>query len=198
MSNIWIMSQCDATFDLKYRSQWPILHGSKILSYVWNTIYTPGIYAEVYIVFVFPFICSYIRSFVRTSVPFELLQSFTCKQLERSISHQPLIRKHSYLDHRYPGESAFIPWLLTPGSMPWGGARGQKFFYFSVRESTYADSWSDMAQPCDMDLWVMKWRSAWPIFHSLVILSCILKTIWCMYIILWEYEPVWPDVWPQN
>ena len=64
--------------------------------------------------------------FIRTSVPFvELLQSFTVKQLEWSISHQPLIRKHSYLDHRYPGRFAFIPWLLTPGSMSWGGARGQ-------------------------------------------------------------------------
>ena len=38
-------------------------------------------------------------------------------------------------------------------------------------ERTYADSWSDMAQPCDMDLWVMKWRSALPIFHGPVILS---------------------------
>ena len=27
-------------------------------------------------------------------------------------------------------------------------------------ETNYADSWSDMAQHCDMDLWVMKWRSA--------------------------------------
>ena len=81
-------------------------------------IYTPSIYAEGYIVFVFPF--------VHTSVPFvELLQSFTCKQLEWSISHQSLIRKHSYLYNRYPGGSAFIPWLPTPGSMPWGGARGQ-------------------------------------------------------------------------
>ena len=26
--------------------------------------YTPGIYAEGYIVFVFPFVCSYVRSFV--------------------------------------------------------------------------------------------------------------------------------------
>ena len=26
----------------------------------------------------------------------------------------------------------------------------------------------------------------------------ILKTIWCMYIILSEYESVWPEVWPQN
>ena len=49
-------------------------------------------------------------------------------------------------------------------------------------ESAYADSWSDMAQPCDMDLWVLKWRSAWPIFQGQAILSYILKTIWRMYI----------------
>ena len=49
-------------------------------------------------------------------------------------------------------------------------------------ETTYADNCSDMAQPCDMDLWVIKWRSAWPIFHDLVILPYILKTIWCMCI----------------
>ena len=65
-------------------------------------------------------------------------------------------------------------------------------------ETTYADSWSEMSQPCDMDLWVMKWRSAWPIFHSPLILPYVLKTVWCMYIILREYESVWPDVWPQN
>ena len=80
--------------------------------------------------FVYPFVRlfvrSFVRSFVRTSVPFvELLQSFTFKQLEWSISHQPLTRKHSYLDHRYPGGSAFVPWLLTLGSMPRGGARGE-------------------------------------------------------------------------
>ena len=47
-------------------------------------------------------------------------------------------------------------------------------------------------------LWVMKWRSAWPIFHGPLILPYILKTIWCMNITLWDYESVWPDVWPQN
>ena len=84
--------------------------------------YTPGIYAEGYIVFVFSFVCSSVLNYV----PFvELLQCFTLKQLEWSISHQPLIRKHSYLVHRYPGGSAFIPWLLTPVSMPRAGARGQ-------------------------------------------------------------------------
>ena len=72
--------------------------------------YTPGIYAEGYIVFVFLFVRAFVCSFIRTSVLFvELLQSFTFNQLEWSISHQPLIRKHSYLDHRYPGGSAFIP-----------------------------------------------------------------------------------------
>ena len=55
-----------------------------------------------------------------------------------------------------------------------------------------------VGQPCDMDLGVMKWRSVWPIFHSPVILPYILKTIWCMYIILWDYESVWPEVWPKN
>ena len=65
-------------------------------------------------------------------------------------------------------------------------------------ETTYADSWSDMAQPCDMDLWVMKWRSAWPIFHGTLIWLYNLKTIWCMYIVLWEYESAWPNVWPKK
>ena len=77
-------------------------------------IYTPGIYAEGYIVFVFLFVRTYVHlfvsSFVRDSVPFmELLQSFTLKFLKWGISQQPLIKKHSYLDHRYTGGSAFIP-----------------------------------------------------------------------------------------
>ena len=51
-----------------------------------------------------------------------------------------------------------------------------------------------MAQPCDMDLWVMKWRWAWPIFHGPVILPYILKTIWCMNIIVWDDQSVWHDI----
>ena len=31
-----------------------------------------------------------------------------------------------------------------------------------------------------------------------VSLPCILKTIWCMNIIIWDYEPVLCDVWPKN
>ena len=63
-------------------------------------------------------------------------------------------------------------------------------------ETTFADSWSDIARSCDIDFWVMKWRSAWPILHSPVILPYILKTIWwlCMNSILLDYELIWPEV----
>ena len=43
-----------------------------------------------------------------------------------------------------------------------------------------------------------KCRSLWPIVHGPVILSFILKTLWCRNIIIWDYESVWPDIWPQN
>ena len=77
-------------------------------------------------------LCRGVYSFrlsIRDSVLFVklllLVTSFTLKFLKWGISHQPLIRKHSYLDLRYPWGSAFSPWLLTPGFMPQGGARGQ-------------------------------------------------------------------------
>ena len=38
----------------------------------------------------------------------------------------------------------------------------------------------------------------WPIFHSPLNLPFILKTVWCMNIILSDYESVWHDIWPQN
>ena len=50
-----------------------------------------------------------------------------------------------------------------------------------------------MAQPCDIDMWVMKSRSAWPIFHGPVTLPYILKTIGCMNIIVRDYESVQPE-----
>ena len=41
-------------------------------------------------------------------------------------------------------------------------------------------------------------RSLWPIFHGPLNLPFILKTVWCMNIILLDYESVWHDIWPQN
>ena len=83
----------------------------------WYNYNTPGIYAEGYIVFVFPFVRSYVRMFVRSfvrsfvlpSVAWNLCQSFALKFLKWCISQQLLIRKHSYLDHSYPGGLAFTP-----------------------------------------------------------------------------------------
>ena len=52
------------------------------------------------------------------------------------------------------------------------------------------------------DIWPQnKCRLLWPIFHSPVILPYILKTIWYMNTILWDYESVWPQnifstLWP--
>ena len=75
--------------------------------------YTPGIYAEGYIVFVFPFVRSYVRSFVCSfvlpSVAWNMRQSFALKFLKWCIFQQLLTRKHSYLDHSYPGGLAFTP-----------------------------------------------------------------------------------------
>ena len=59
----------------------------------------------------------------------------------------------------------------------------------AVMETTYGDSWSDMGQPCDMDLWVMKWRLAWPVFHGPVILPYILKTFLLYFGIMNQYDP---------
>ena len=43
-----------------------------------------------------------------------------------------------------------------------------------------------------------KYNLIWPVFHGPVILCYILKTIWCVNIILLDYGSVWPDIWPQN
>ena len=67
-----------------------------------------------------PFVCSLVRSFVLPSRSWNLRQSFASKFLMWCISQQLLIRKHSYLDHSYPGGLAFTPLPWTPGSMTRG------------------------------------------------------------------------------
>ena len=49
------------------------------------------------------------------------------------------------------------------------------------------------------DVWQQnKCRSLLPIFHGPVILRYILRTIWCMNIILQDYGSLWPAIWPQT
>ena len=45
---------------------------------------------------------------------------------------------------------------------------------------------------------LQKCRSLWPVFHVPVTLPYILKSVWCMNIILQDCESVWPNIWPQN
>ena len=71
---------------------------SFVLAFVGITHYTPGIYADRYIVFAFPFVCSLVRWFV-SSVK---MSKFWLKFLCWCISHELNIRNHSYLDYRYP------------------------------------------------------------------------------------------------
>ena len=108
--------------------------------------------------------------------------------------------KSSYLHNHYSEsfhiwyhwELAFIPWLLTPGSMPRMGLEVKKlgtfksvffFFHFSIMKRMYADSWSDIDGPCDIDLWVRKWRSL--DLRFTVQWFCLISwRLWCMNIIL--------------
>ena len=48
---------------------------------MWNSHYTPGIYAEGYIVFFFPFVCS----FVRTSITFVEFASKFCVKVSQVV-----------------------------------------------------------------------------------------------------------------
>ena len=76
---------------------------------VFDDNYTPGISAAGYIVFIFLFVCSFVCLLVLPSRLSNLRQSFASKFLKWCISQQLHIRKHSYLDHSYPGGLAFTP-----------------------------------------------------------------------------------------
>ena len=45
-------------------------------------------------------------------------------------------------------------------------------------------------------LFIQTTSSPWPLFHGPVILPYILNFIWCINIIIWDYESVWSDIWP--
>ena len=51
----------------------------------------------------------------------EFMSKFLLKFLWWCISHEPMIKNHSYFNHRV----CFVSVCSDPGSMPGGGARGQ-------------------------------------------------------------------------
>ena len=57
----------------------------------------------------------------------EFMSKFLLKFLWWCISHELMIRNHSYFNRRYPiGFVCFVSVSLDPASMPGVGARGQK------------------------------------------------------------------------
>ena len=82
----------------------------------YNIHYTPGIYAEGYIVFVLLFVLSYVGLFLCASIMFVEFSFFTVawKFLKWGISHEPLIRKHSYwIIGTLEGFTPRKYWLIT-------------------------------------------------------------------------------------
>ena len=73
-------------------------------------------YAEGYIIFAFPFVRTFVRSCVChiRGIYLKVFHKVALKFLKWGISHELLIRKHSYLDHGYLGRSASMPWVLAP------------------------------------------------------------------------------------
>ena len=90
-------------------------HGLLIVCILFSCFIPPAFMTRVYSfrLSVRPFVCSLVRSFVRSFVlpsrSWNLRQSFALKFLKWCISQQLLIRKHSYLDHSCPGGLAFTP-----------------------------------------------------------------------------------------
>ena len=71
---------------------------------------------------------------------------------------------------------------------------------FSPRDKTLSGSWTiwdyESVWP---DIWPqIICRALWPIFHGPLNSPYILKTVWCMKIILWNYESVWHSILPRN
>ena len=132
-------------------------------------------------------------------------QSFTLKFRKWGISQQPLIRKHSYLDHRYPGGLAFILWLLTSGSMPRAGAKGQNLGHLSQSVFLLSLLWKYLMQIFGQTLTRTcgSWSEGQHDLYFMFQWFCLIHFSWLfyvcsIYIILWEYESAWHNVWPKN
>ena len=66
-------------------------------------------------------------------------------------------------------------------------------FCFSITQTIHGDTWSNISWPYDIDLCVMKRRSAW----RPVISPYILKTIWWINVKLLDNKSVRRNLWPK-
>ena len=65
------------------------------------------------------------------------------------LSLQPLIRKHSYLDHGSLRGSASMPWGLAPKFMPRSEAGGQNLRHLCL--DCWKDHWTQVSDRCPLD-----------------------------------------------
>ena len=99
---IWSLSVCCCcTQDLFITILWIIIPPA----------FMPRVYS--FCLSVHPYVCSFV-----SGIYDKVFQKVTLKFLKWDLSHETLIRKHSFLDHRYPGGSAFIPWPWPQGPCP--------------------------------------------------------------------------------
>ena len=201
------------------------------------------IYATGYIVFIFPFIHSYVRSFIISSYTWNCFKVyFKATQVEYISPESIYIWTIGTLEGRLsfhdsrpqspcPGmglevktrtllKSVFLLFLLWQHFMQIVGrtwlilvtwtcgswSEGQHDLYVTVQWfcliswrlfdvcTSYFGSMNQYDPTFDLKINVgcrtyISWSSDF---------AYILKTIWCMNIIIWDYESVWHDVWPQN
>ena len=155
---------------MKWWSAWPVFHGPVILPYILNTIW-----------------CMYII--------FRIMNLYGPRfDLKINVGHCDLYFMFQWL--------CLISWRLLD---VWTSLFGIMTRYnptFDLKINVgHCDLYSMVQWFCIISEWPEVWppnkcRSLWPIIYGPVILPCILKTIWCMNIIIWDYDSVWPDVWP--
>ena len=130
-----------------------------------KTFYTSGIYANDYMVFAFPFVCSSIKLM-------ELTSKFCVEvSLSGSISRTTRLKKLLF-GPWVPWTVCFLPWVQTPGV----GLEVKTRTPYCSTTCTFSFMLTpkyimlEISHPYDMGFCVLRWRSMWPVFHAWVIL----------------------------
>ena len=172
---------------MKRRSPWPIFHGPVILPYILKTFWYMNTILQDY-----------------ESVSHNIWLKNKCRSLW-PIFHSPVILPYilktvwcmniilqdyeSVWPHIWPQNKCRSLWPIFHG--PWFCLISWRLFnvwtsYFGIM-SQYDTTFDLKINVGHCDLYFMvQW------------FCLILKTIWYMNTILWDYESVWPDVWPKN
>ena len=149
---------------------------AKILQVVKPLIIIPpafmpgGIQFSYFRLSICPFVCSFVR------ISFRRVRAKIYVRVSQVGYISPTTHQKTFIFGPY------IPWKvschsMTPDSMvhATGWASGKNLWHIKNVFSIFLlwkqkDSWPNMDQPCDIDLWVIKLMSAWPIFHGPVTL----------------------------